>query len=276
MIIAVGSWRGTGASTTALLAAHCLALSDAAGAWLLEADPAGGVLAGRVRLPAAAVGGLERVAFPTERGSAADAFAAVAHTAGSLRVVSAPADPFRSYACHQPRLPWVQSLRDLPGSLVVDVGTLRGGTPVWPILVLADVVLLVCSPEVSAAVAGSEWMHAAGRVSPTDPGLLDAKARLVFVDSPGGVAFPRATLLGELGDTCAGWLPWEPATVDLVHRGATANDRRLRRSALMAAVNQMVLAITPPTGTPPTGTVATGTLATGTVPTGTHSNGGGR
>ena len=67
MIIAVGSWRGTGATTAALLAGACLAVADEAGAWLVEADPAGGVLAGRMHIAAQSVGGLERVAFPTER-----------------------------------------------------------------------------------------------------------------------------------------------------------------------------------------------------------------
>ena len=247
MIIAVGSWRGVGATSTALLVATCLAAADEQGAWLIEADPAGGSIAGRMQLQPHSIGGLERVAFPTERGSVVDALHATSHTAGPLRIVSAPADPFRAHACHQPRVPWAPSLRDLPGAVVVDVGRLRAATPVWPLLHQADTVLLVSSPEVSAAVAAAEWVHAAGRVSPVDPGLDRATARLAFVNSPGGVAFPSATLQAELREQCAGFLPWEPATVDLVHRGATADDRRLRRSALMAAVNQMVLTLTVPT-----------------------------
>lgn len=241
MIIAVGCWRGVGATTTALLAATCLAATDVAGAWLVEADPAGGVLAGRMEVPAHCLGGLERVAFPTDRIGATDSFMSAAHVIGNLRLVHGPADPFRAFACHQPRMPWAPALRDLPGSVVIDVGTVRAGSPVWPVLAQADVVLIVSSPEVSSAVAASEWVQAAGRVSPADPGLLDASARIVFVDSPVGVAFSRATLQVDLRTQCAAWLPWEPATVDLVHRGASANDRRLRRSSLMGAVNQMVL-----------------------------------
>lgn len=244
MIIVVGSWRGTGATTAALLAATCLAAADEVGAWLIEADPAGGVIAGRLSIPQHLIGGLERVAFPAERIQVSDAFEAVAHVVGELRVVSAPADPFRAFGCHQPRMPWIPALRDLPGAVVIDVGTLRAGTPVWPLLAIADTVLLVASPEVSAAVAATEWVQAAGRVSPADPGLLEPKARIVFVESPGGIAFPRTSLQAELREQYAGWLPWEPTTVDLVHRGATADNRRLRRSALMAAVNQMVLNVT--------------------------------
>ena len=117
MIIAVGSWRGTGATTAALLAGACLAVADEAGAWLVEADPAGGVLAGRMHIAAQSVGGLERVAFPTERVSTLAAFEALAHVAGNLRVVAAPADPFRAHACERPRMPWGASLRGLPGSV---------------------------------------------------------------------------------------------------------------------------------------------------------------
>ena len=241
MIIVIGCWRGVGATTVALLTATCLAAADDAGAWLVEADPAGGVLAGRMEVPAHCLGGLERVAFPTERLTVTQALTSTAHVNGDLRIVLGPADPFRAFACHQPRMPWAPALRDLPGSVVVDVGTIRAGSPVWPVLAQADAVLIVSSPEASAAVAAAEWVQAAGRVSPAEPGLLDVAARIVFVDSPAGIAFTKATLHADLGDRCAAWLPWEPSTVDLVHRGAAANDRRLRRSSLLGAVNQMLL-----------------------------------
>lgn len=250
MIVAVGSWRGVGATSAALLLATCLAASDEQGAWLVEADPAGGSIAGRMQLPPHTIGGLERVAFPSDRGSVVEALHAVAHHHGTLRVVSAPADPFRAHACHHPRMPWAPALRDLPGAVVVDVGRIRAATPVWPLMHQADAVLLVSSPEVSAAVAASEWLHAAGRVSAADPGLTHDNARLLFVDAPGGVSFAGATLQAELREQCAGFLPWEPATVDLVHRGATAGDRRLRRSALMAAVNQLAATLSAPTDRP--------------------------
>ncbi len=244
MIIAVGCWRGVGATTTSLLAASCIAAIDENGAWLVEADPAGGVLAGRISTPAHCIGGLERVAFPTERLTVTESFLAAAQVTGDLRIVLAPADPFRAFACHQPRVAWAAALRDLPGSVVVDVGTVRAGSPIWPVLAQVDAVLLVASPEASAAVAAVEWVEAAGRISPADPGLLDTPAHIVFVDSPAGIAFPKATLQAELADQYVSWLPWEPATVDLVHRGANGSDRRLRRSALLGAVSQMVARLT--------------------------------
>ena len=244
MIIAVGSWRGTGTTTTAVLIAACLAVGEEHESWLIEADPAGGALAGRMQLASDTIGGLERVAFPTERVAPLEAFESVAHKVSGMRIVTAPSDPFRSHACHQPRLPWIASLRELSRNVVVDVGRVRSATPVWPILAAADVVLLVTSPEVSAAVSTSEWMQANGRVSPVDPGLESGKTRLVFVDSPGGVSFPRTMLSGELDDQFAAWLPWDRAAVDLLYRGAMPDDRRFRRSALIGAVNQLTLDVT--------------------------------
>jgi hypothetical protein len=244
MIVAVGSWRGIGTTTTALLAASCLATREGTESWLVEADPAGGALAGRMQLSPDTVGGLERVAFPPERLAPLAAFESVAHQVGGLRIVTAPSDPFRAHACHQPRLPWIASLRELGDNVVVDAGRLRSGTPTWPILTSADIVLLVASPEVSAAVSTSEWMQAHGRVSPADPGIAPGNVRIVFVDSPAGVSFPRTTVHIEFRDQSATWLPWEPATVDLIHRGARADDRRLRRSTLIASAIRLTADIT--------------------------------
>ncbi|MFM7686867.1 MAG: hypothetical protein ACKPDI_13225 [Actinomycetota bacterium] len=247
MIIAFGSWRGTGATTAALLLAACAA--EHGDAWLLEADPAGGVLAGRLQLPSGSIGGLERVAFPAQAGAAGEVLQTVAHRTGGLRVVSCPADPFRAHACHLPRQAWARSLRELPGTVVVDVGRLRAGTPVGPVLAAADVLLLVSSPEVCAAVGSIEWLHAAGVVAPGERGVPDLPVRLLVVDAPGGVAFAEPTLRADLGEHWGGWLPWQPLDVDLLHRGATVDDRRLRRSPLVQAarsVLQGVASLRPP------------------------------
>jgi MinD-like ATPase involved in chromosome partitioning or flagellar assembly len=242
MIIACTSWRGVGTTTTALLVATCLA--ERGGAWMIEADPAGGVLAGRVSLEPHQFGGLERVAFPIEPMGVTDAFHAVAVHRDGLRIVAAPADPFRSHACHSPRSPWVPSLHDLDGTVVIDIGRSRTGSPARSILAMADVVLLITSPEVSAAVSTAEWMQSAGRVSAAEPGLDDAVVKVVVVDSPGGLSFAESTLRSDLDDNWGGWLPWEPAAVDLVHRGADASDRRLRRSALIGAASELAESIT--------------------------------
>lgn len=237
MIVTVTSWRGMGATTTALLLAA--AIADERPTWLIEADPAGGVLAGRIHLDGVTLGGLERVAFPAEERCGADAFAAYAHHHGALRIVAAPADPFRAHACHAPRMPWVPCLADLDGVVVVDAGRMRGGSPSWPLLEAAERVLVVTSPEVCAAVATAEWVDAMGRVSGAEPGLEDPSIAVVAVDQPGGVSFGAHALADEFGDRWGGWLPWEPVTVDLVQRGAVHDDRRLRRSSLMASARSL-------------------------------------
>lgn len=234
MMIVVTSWRGVGTTTTAMLVATTLA--ERSPAWLIEADPAGGVLAGRMHVGGAQLGGLERVAFPSERAGAVELFDAMAHRAGELRVVTAPADPFRAFACHSPRLPWAHALHELDGPVVVDAGRFRPGTPAWPLLRMADVVVLVLSPEVSTAVGSVEWRRCGGRVSPLDDGLEEPTLRFVVIAAPGGIGFGRDAVEREAGHEWGGWLPWEPAAVDLVHRGASIGDRRLRHSPLVAAV----------------------------------------
>lgn len=245
MIVAVTAWRGAGASTAALLLAMELA-GGPDGAWLVEADPAGGSLAGRVDLPPGTAGSLERVAFPSTRTTAVAAFtdaaairAGAAPAAGNLRIITSPVDPFRAHACHQPRLPWVTALADLGAPVVVDVGRMRAGSPTWPVLLAADAVIVVTAPEVAAVVGTHEWLAAGGRVAPADPGLPSGVTTVVAVAQPAGVAFPRSSLAAEFGGGWGGWLPWEPATVDAVHRGAARADRRLRRSPLMGAVQQL-------------------------------------
>lgn len=235
MIIAVTSWRGVGATTTALMLAAALAVDDET--WLVEADPAGGVLSGRLHVAAHELGALERLSFPT--GSAVPSADELAHHRGALHLLTAPVDPFRASACHTPRVPWSTSLRDLGRDVVIDVGRLRQGTPAWSLLALADTVVAVLSPEVGAAVASAEWLRAAGRVSSSDPGFDPDDVRMVAVASPGGVAFDRSALADEFGARWGAWLPWEPAVVDLVERGAALDDRRLRRSALVAACTEL-------------------------------------
>lgn len=242
MIIVVTSWRGVGTTTTALLLAAALATTD--DTWLVEADPAGGVLSSRLHVDPAALGAIERLSFPTD--VTVPAPDDLAHRCGAVRVLTAPVDPFRAHACHLPRVPWTPMLRELGHDVVVDAGRMRQGTPAWPLLALADVVVAVMSPEVSAAVASAEWLRAGARVSSNDPGLDRDVVRMAAVASPGGVSFDRSALRDEFGEHWGGWLPWEPAVVDLVERGAPLDDRRLRRSALAAACTQLAERIARP------------------------------
>ena len=237
MIVGVTSWRGLGTTTTSLVLAAALAAQHEKGAWLVECDPLGGVLAGRIALPRHCVGGLERLAVLANSNLGVDDVAEVAHSLGSLRVVSAPADPFRAHACHGSRSGWLKVLRSLDAPVVLDVG--RNSNAVWKVLAEVDTVVLVASPEVSAAVATNEWVRERGRISPEAPGIGDTSLRVVFVDSPATVTFARSQLKEELHDVWGGWFPWEPDTVTALHEGVPITDRSMRRSALAQAASEL-------------------------------------
>lgn len=237
MIVGVTSWRAVGTTTTSFVLAAALAARHERGAYLVECDPFGGVLAGRIRMPHHCVGGLERLAVLANTQLTPEDVAEVAHSLGQLRVVSAPADPFRAHACHGSRSGWVKALRSLGVPVVLDVG--RCSSAVWKVLGEVDEVVLVASPEVSAAVASSEWVRERGRTSPEVPGIGDTPLRVVFVEAPATVTFSRAQLQNELGDVWGGWFPWEPATVSSLHEGVPVDDRTLRRSSLVQAATDL-------------------------------------
>ena len=244
MIIGVGCWRGTGATTTALLLAAAI---EAVGGnpWLIEADPAGGVLGGVLHVPVAPTSGLEAVAFPVQRRLPAEHFELAAQRVGGVRVVSGPADPFRAHGCHTPRMPWPAALRELDGDVVVDVGTLRAGSPLWPLLAQLDVLLLTVTTSSVSVVPSDAWSRVRGRVSAVDDGLAADITRFVVVDAPSsGEAFSRHILERELGDRLVGWLPWSPKCVELMHRGARLSDRRLQRDVTAQAARRLAVHLT--------------------------------
>lgn len=239
MIIAVTAWRGFGATTLALaIARHIAGQGD--DAWLIEADPAGGVLSGRVTLDRATVGGLERVAFPPERRAPVELLHEVAHHAGALHIVTAPLDPFGAGLCHRPRVQWHDALAELSGTVVLDLGRWRAGSAAWPLLLSADEIVCILAPEVGAAVATREWQLADARSAPGEPGVPSGRLRLAVVDAPGGVAFPRSALLADLGDSCLGWVPWDPSDVAAIHRLHEPLARRTLRNSYAAEVGRLV------------------------------------
>lgn len=213
MIITITSWRGAGATTTSLALAR--ALAEQGDCWLVEADPAGGVLAGRLGLPHG--GGLAGVVLDGTGGDVPERMAALAVERSGMRLLLAAADPFTAHAClrHQ----WAEALHELPGRVVVDAGRHRAGSPAWPLLAAADRVVVVSSPEVAALVTTVEWVRAAGRSSPLDPALDEQRVGIAVSALPGGTSFPREVVRADLGDSLVGWLPFEPRAVDALHAG---------------------------------------------------------
>lgn len=239
MIIGVGAWRGTGATTTALLLAWGLAQRGGR-PWLIEADAAGGTLAARVPGLERFGGTLEHVAFSTRRLAASDRFGPAAAEWNGVRVVTGPGDPFRAWACHRPRQPWAAQLRELDGPVIIDVGRLRSGTPTTALLQQLDALLLVTSSDPVSIVTTTEWAAQRGRTSPEDPGVALDIARLVVIDRADrsrrrdrADSAHRATqsmVESELGDRLAGWMPWSSVLVDVVERGGSTSHRRLRNN----------------------------------------------
>jgi MinD-like ATPase involved in chromosome partitioning or flagellar assembly len=235
VIVGIGCWRGSGATTTSVaLAAAAVARGQAP--WLIEADPAGGVLAARFQRGTVEAGALEHVAFPDTRSTAVERFHAAAADVHGIRVVTAAGDPFRAWACHSPRTPWAPALRELDGPVLVDLGRLRGATPTGDVIEQCDVVLLVTDTDAISIVATLDWADARGRVSPSDTAMPVDRTLLAVLDAP-TVHHPigRADIEAELGPRFAGWLPWDPAAVRAVHAGVPLTDRRLRRSDLAQA-----------------------------------------
>jgi hypothetical protein len=241
MIVGVGSWRGVGATTTALAIAASMAADDAQ-PWLIEADPAGGVLAARLSVERADAGSLERLAFPTARSATLDRFEQAAVSIAGIRVITAPGDPFRAWGCHVPRLAWPALLRELDAPVVVDLGRLRGGAPNASLLAHLDQLLLVSNPDTVSLAATMQWADALGKSSPVDHGLPLDLTRVAIVDAPiVAERVSRTDAETELGDRFAGWLPWAPETIELLHRGAAFGDRRVRRHPLAQATDHLVV-----------------------------------
>lgn len=231
MIVGVACWRGTGATTTSVALAVAL-VARGRRPWLVEADPAGGVLAARFPRGAVDVGGLERIAFPDGKAGVADRFHDAAVDVHGIRVVTAPGDPFRAWACHAPRMPWAPALRELDGPVVIDLGRLRGGTPATAVLEQCDTVLLVTDTDAVSIVATLDWADARGRISPTDDAMPVDRALVAVIDSPTAAApIGRSDVEAELGTRLAGWLPWDVHAVRALHLGVPMDDRRLRRAA---------------------------------------------
>lgn len=235
-VIAVGSWRGIGASTTSLLLASAVAVRGR-DSWLVEADPAGGVLASRA--PAlAGVDSLGRVAFTPSEERIEVALQASARRLGPVSAVTAPWDSFQAWsAIASPRRPWVDALRRVGDVVVVDVGSLRGGdVPSWPIIERADVLVMVSNPDPAALTSTVAWMDAKGQSAPGVTGLSLDTSRLVVVDtSDHSTERFGPDVADELGGRLAGWWDWDSKVVDHVLRGGSLDHRAVRRHALVAA-----------------------------------------
>ena len=241
MIVAVCTVKGTlGATTTALVTAA--AGATVVPAWLIEADPSGGVLAGLCRHLATSPG-LERLT------SNRDPFAfeyldSVSQPLGAFRVAVAPADAFRAtVAVSSPRSEWLSDLARMKGLVVVDIGRIGGGSPSWPILAFADMVIVVAAPTPLGLAGAVEWCEHGGRIAPGLTGVDPTVCRIATVHPPDKRRqqhFDPTDVRAQLGARLAACLPWDPNAVDLLLRGAEFGYPRLKGSPLCRAARGLL------------------------------------
>lgn len=225
-VVAVTQLRGGPGGTTFALGLAAAA-AEHGSSWLVEADPAGGVLVGRCE-QLRGDRSLVDLAFPGPyaAGGGLELATAAAQPLGHTNVVIAPEAPAQAYECvARPRHRWPAQLRALPGRVVVDCGRLFPGSPALDLLRLADVVVVVTSPEGGDVYRFVQWASEGQRV---------VESPLLVTSGPG--RFPPKALAREVGDAYLGALPAAPREVDLLLRGASTTHRQLYRSELVRSL----------------------------------------
>lgn len=221
--VAVTQLRGGPGGTTFALGLAAVAAEQGAG-WLVEADPAGGVLVGRCE-QLDGRRSLVDLAFPSAQapGGPPELAASAAQALGNTSVIIAPEQPTRAYECvARPKHRWPANLRHLPGWVVVDCGRLFPGSPAVDVLRYADAVVVVTPPEGGDVYRFLQWSTEGQRV---------VESPLLVTSGPG--RFTPRQLAREVGDAYLGPIPYAPKEVDLLERGASTSHRSLYRSELV-------------------------------------------
>ena len=208
-----------GVTTTAL--GLTVTAPERAGAVMVECDPAGGDLMRRLRLSAvpsvvdlaAAARGAAGAASPADVFAAASQPVTLRET--TVPVVLAPAGGAQTRAA-LPELTGVgRAVLAAPGRTVVaDCGRLAPGSPVWPLLRLAEVVLVV------ARARADELAHVREHLAE----LVDAGAGRVVVLLGAGGLYPAADVADVLSRHVAEELARDPRSVAVL--GPLPHDRR--------------------------------------------------
>jgi hypothetical protein len=222
-LLAVTYVKGRPGATTTALGLTATA-PESARAVMVECDPAGGDLMRRHRLAAvpsvvdlaAAARGAAGAASPAYP---ADVFATATQPVvlrdATVPVVVAPAGGAQTRAA-LPELTGVgRAVLAAPGRTVVaDCGRLAPGSPVWPLLRLAEVVLVV------ARARADELAHVREHLAE----LVDAGAGRVVVLLGAGGLYPAADVADVLARHVAEELARDPASVAVL--GPLPHDRR--------------------------------------------------
>jgi len=262
MLIAVCCDRGAPGSTTTALA---LATALPGESIVVEADPYGGDLALRCRVPAGGV----LPETPTVL-----TVATAARTARGTDVLEAYAHPFtastRVIPGHQSAeqaagladwTPLATALKNSRIDVVADLGRIHANSPSLPVAAAADVLVLVTRADRGAVV---HLRDRVGRLVPALAGLRGRPPVLVpVVVAPRRAGAQHAARLHQvLADTPAGpvtaavgWLAWDVTGVEQLEQGE-AGQRALARTPLMRSAATVAAQLVTVAGPRPPGDVS--------------------
>jgi hypothetical protein len=208
VLTVVGSLKASaGATTVAAVLGYCRR------ATVVEADPAGGDVAGWMGWPDVGLSDLAAAAVRHGRLRVEDLRGCARITPAGVPVVAAPLGPegaAGSTARVVEALPKLATETDL----VVDAGRLDPAAPAARLLARADAVVLLVVP-----VAGE-----LARLRARLPGLVRLCGRrlaVVLVDAAcsGQLRYPAGEVSRVLGCPVAAWLPYDPRTAAMVATG---------------------------------------------------------
>ena len=195
-LIAVGSVRSCAATTTATALAQVWPVAGRV--VLVEVDPAGGTVAARHGLATAPGLGTWAAAARREHSNVRLADHCQ-QLAGGVPVLVAPASGEQTRAALTVLGGQLTALAEGGDDVIADVGRLESGSPCWPVVEAADLVLLVCRPELADLHALAAWLDSyAGR------------ARRLVVVLAGSGSYPRAEIADALPVEVLDGLPWDP------------------------------------------------------------------
>ena len=223
-MVAVGSVRSCGASTLAL----GLAATWPSGRRLLlvEADPAGGTLAGASGWPPEP--SLVSLAAAARHGGSPElVFDHCQALPGGAAVVLAPASAEQSRAALAMAERLFGRLGELDADVVVDCGRLDPGSPALAVVAGADQLIVVVRPRLADLHTAATWLEARP--------LAHVPVALVAVgDGP----YPDAEIAEALGVEVAARLAWDPEAAEAL-ASVPASARRLRMAPLTRAVRTL-------------------------------------
>lgn len=223
-VIGLGCVRSCGVTTIAAGLASC---------WpgdrvrlLVEADPAGGTLAGAAGWPPEP--GLVSLAAAARRDPGPElVFEHCQALPGGTPVLAGPASPSQARSALSMLLPLFGRFGELDAVVLLDCGRLDPGTAGLALLARADLALLVTRPRLADLHSLSVFLQAHGEDL--------ARPVLVLV---GRGPYPPSEVAGAFGVEVAAHLPWDPEAAEVIAT-TPVGSRVLTRTPLVRALRSL-------------------------------------